>query len=106
MQSDPIGRADGEPGDRPLEPGPPNVRQSPFPIPIPVSAASIFEGRLHPLTIAFGLLKAARGIIPVASVLLFGNKIYGFTLLFVIVVTTVAASLARYFSFSYRIEGS
>ena len=30
-------------------------------------AASIFEGRLHPLTIAFGLLRAARGIVPADS---------------------------------------
>jgi hypothetical protein len=38
-------------------------------------AASVFEGRLHPLTIAFGLLKAARGIIPVIPLFLLGNKV-------------------------------
>jgi putative membrane protein len=69
-------------------------------------AASIFEGRLHPLTIVFGLLKAARGIIPVAPLLLFGNKIYGFMLLAAVVASTIATALARYFSFSYRIEGA
>jgi putative membrane protein len=69
-------------------------------------AASVFEGRLHPLTVAFGLLKAARGIIPAIPFLLFGNKVYGFTLLFVVVASTVATALARYFSFTYRIEGN
>jgi putative membrane protein len=69
-------------------------------------AASIFEGRLHPLTIAFGLLKAARGIIPAIPLLLFGNKIYGFVLLTAVAASTVATALARYFSFTYRIEGN
>jgi putative membrane protein len=69
-------------------------------------AASIFEGRLHPLTIAFGLLKAARGIIPAIPILLFSNKIQGFMLLTAIVATSVATSLARYLSFTYRIEGN
>ncbi|HEY8460851.1 MAG TPA: PH domain-containing protein, partial [Blastocatellia bacterium] len=69
-------------------------------------AAPIFEGRLHPLTIAFGLLKAARGIIPVAPLLLFGDKIYGFILLTAIVASALATALTRYFSFTYRIEGN
>src|SRR5215475_4230751 len=69
-------------------------------------AASIFEGRLHPLTIVFGLLKAARGIIPAVPLLLFGNKIYGFMLLTAVVASAIATALARYFSFSYRIEGA
>jgi putative membrane protein len=69
-------------------------------------AATIFEGRLHPLTIAFGLLKAARGIIPAIPLLLFGNKIYGLMLLIAVVASTIATALARYFSFTYRIEGA
>src|SRR5215468_4200076 len=69
-------------------------------------AASVFEGRLHPLTIAFSLLKAARGIIPAMSLLFFGNKVYGFMLLTAVVASTVATALARYFSFTYRIEGN
>ncbi|MGE3438063.1 MAG: PH domain-containing protein [Blastocatellales bacterium] len=70
------------------------------------SASSGFEGRLHPLTIAFGLLKAARGIIPVIPLLLFGNKTFGLIALVAIIASTIATSLARYFSFSYRIEGN
>src|SRR4030095_13675404 len=66
----------------------------------------VFEGRLHPLTIAFSLLKAARGIIPAMSLLFFGNKIYGFTLLLAVTASTLATALARYFSFTYRIEGN
>jgi putative membrane protein len=69
-------------------------------------AASVFEGRLHPLTIAFSLLKAARGIIPAMSLLFFGNKVYGFMLMMAVVASTVATALARYFSFTYRIEGN
>src|SRR5499433_207853 len=69
-------------------------------------SASIFEGRLHPLTIAFGLMKAARGIIPAIPFLLFGHKIYGLMMLTAIIASTIATSLARYFSFSYRIEGN
>src|SRR5262245_50088071 len=69
-------------------------------------AASIFEGRLHPLTIAFGLLKAARGLIPVVPLLFFGNKVYAFFLLMAVISSTIVAALARYFSFTYRIEGN
>src|SRR5215510_5041215 len=69
-------------------------------------AASVFEGRLHPLTIAFGLFKAARVLIPALSLLLLGNKIYSFVLLMAVVASTVATALARYFSFTYRIEGN
>src|SRR5262245_47302959 len=69
-------------------------------------AASVFEGRLHPLTSVVGLLKAARGIIPAASLLFFGNKVYGFMLLIAVVASTVATTLARYFSFTYRVEGN
>jgi putative membrane protein len=69
-------------------------------------AASVFEGRLHPLTIAFGFLKAARGIIYLVPLLLVGNKIWGFIALISIITSTIVTSLARYFSFSYRIEGN
>src|SRR5262249_6179826 len=108
MQSDPLERPEAQAGDRPLEPGPRAVEQYPLqPLAAPQSPpASLFEGRLHPLTIAFGLLKAVRGIVPLAPVLLFGNKIHGFLLLLAISAGAVATALARYFSFSYRIEGA
>src|SRR5262249_25279204 len=69
-------------------------------------SASIFEGRLHPLTIAFGLMKARANITPAIPFLLFGHKIYGLMMLTAIIASTIATSLARYFSFSYRIEGN
>lgn len=69
-------------------------------------AASVFEGRLHPLTIAFGFLKAARGIIYLVPLLLVGNKVWGFIALISVIASTIVTSLARYFSFSYRIEGN
>lgn len=65
----------------------------------------IFAGRLHPLTIVFGLLKAGRGIVPIIPLLLFGNKRLGLGLLALTVAGTVATTLARYFSFRFRIEG-
>ncbi len=74
------------------------MRSEPLPAPI-------FEGRLHPLTIAFGLLKAARGVIPVLPLFLFGNKIYGLFSLLAVVAAAIVTALARYFSFTYRIEG-
>lgn len=69
-------------------------------------AASVFEGRLHPLTIAFGFLKAARGIIYLTPLLLVGNKVWGLIALMSVIASTIVTSLARYFSFSYRIEGN
>jgi putative membrane protein len=85
----------------PLEQSEPQIVEQLHP-PLP----AIFEGRLHPLTIAFGLLKATRGIIPVIPLLLFGNKTFGIFALTAIVASAIATSLARYFSFSYRIEGN
>src|SRR5262245_8817265 len=70
------------------------------------AASSIVEGRLHPLTIAFGLLKAARGLIYVVPGLLVGHKVYGLVALMSLIASTIATALARYFSFSYRIEGN
>jgi len=69
-------------------------------------AAAVFEGRLHPLTIAFGLLKAARSLIYVIPLILFGNKSFGWPLLMLIVTIAILTTLARYFSFSYRVEGN
>jgi putative membrane protein len=70
------------------------------------STPSVFEGRLHPLTVAFGLLRAARSFIYLIPLILFGNKSYGLALLTLIVTSAILTTLARYFSFSYRIEGN
>lgn len=70
------------------------------------STSPVFEGRLHPLTIAFGLLKAARSLIYVIPLIWFGNKAYGLTLLMLIIGSTILTALVRYFSFRYRIEGN
>ncbi|MCG3143112.1 MAG: hypothetical protein HONDAALG_00433 [Gammaproteobacteria bacterium] len=91
MQSEPLGQSDPPEQLRPLPVNP---------------STSIFEGRLHPLTIAFGLLKTARGLIYVVPLLLFGNKGYGFVALALLIASTIATALTRYFSFSYRIEGN
>src|SRR5262249_27173576 len=68
--------------------------------------ASILEGRLHPFPFPLVLKKAAREIPPAIPFLLFGHKIYGLMMLTAIIASTIATSLARYFSFSYRIEGN
>ncbi len=70
------------------------------------STAPVFEGRLHPLTIAFGLLKAGRSLIYIIPLIWFGNKSYGLPLLMLIVTSAILTTLTRYFSFSYRIEGN
>ncbi|MGH9832684.1 MAG: PH domain-containing protein [Blastocatellia bacterium] len=70
------------------------------------STAPVFGGRLHPLTIAFGLLKAARSLIYIVPLILFGNKLYGAMLIALVVASTILTTLVRYFSFSYRIEGN
>lgn len=89
-------------------PTPPNP-PPPFNLTAPpvagILAQPIFAGRLHPLTIVFGLLKAGRGIVPLIPLLLFGNKRLGLGLLALTLVGTIATTLIRYFSFSFRIEG-
>lgn len=71
----------------------------------PMTEASVFEGRLHPLTLVFGLLRGLRGILPLIPLLLFGNRAFGFGLIIISSVLTIFSVLWRYFSFRYRIEG-
>lgn len=66
---------------------------------------AIFEGRLHPLTLVFSLIKGARGLIPLIPVVFFGGKGYGMGAIIFASVMTVISSLVRYFSFGFRIEG-
>ena len=78
---------------------------SPAPPPIGSAVPSVFEGRLHPLTLVFTVWNLIRGfIIPAVLVLLFGNEKFmgGFLLIFVLI--PMALAVVRYFTFKYRIE--
>jgi putative membrane protein len=72
----------------------------------PVFSRPTFEGRLHPLTLLFGLIKGLRGAIPIIPLILFGSRWTFAGLLIMVFAGTVLNSLVRYFSFSYRIEGN
>ncbi len=72
----------------------------------PLNLPEVFEGRLHPLTIAFGLLKGLRGILPLIPLTFFGNRSFGLGLIVIGSAITVFSVLWRYFSFRYRIEGN
>jgi putative membrane protein len=75
-------------------------------MPSEILSQPIFEGRLHPLTLLFGLLKGLRGIIPIIPLIFFGNRWTFAGILLIVFMGTVISVLARYFSFSYRIEGN
>jgi len=64
----------------------------------------IFEGRLHPLTIVFGLVKGARVLLPIIPLFFFGKGRGAAVAFSVAAVATIVSALARYFSFRYRIE--
>jgi putative membrane protein len=72
----------------------------------PVFSQSVFEGRLHPLTLIFGILKGLRGAIPILPLILFGGRWTWVGLLIMIFVGSVVSAAVRYFSFRYRIEGN
>ena len=66
-------------------------------------ARPVFEGRLHPFTLLFGLIKGLRRAAPAIPFILFGNRAFaGF--LVMIFITTIVSALTHYFSFSYRID--
>jgi putative membrane protein len=75
-------------------------------MPSEILSQPIFEGRLHPLTLLFGLLKGLRGAIPIIPLIFFGNRWTFAGILLIVFMGTVISVLARYFSFSYRIEGN
>jgi putative membrane protein len=87
-------------GDRPTIPNLPSVS---FPA---IFTQTDFAGRLHPLTMVFGLWKGARAVIPIIPLILFGNGRFGWIALALAFAGTVATVMARYFSFRYRIEGN
>jgi putative membrane protein len=75
-------------------------------MPSEILSQPIFEGRLHPLTLLFGLLKGLRGVIPIIPLIFFSNRWMFAGVLLIIFLGTVISVLARYFSFSYRIEAN
>jgi putative membrane protein len=75
-------------------------------MPSEILSQPIFEGRLHPLTLLFGLLKGLRGAIPIIPLIFFGNRWTFAGILLIVFMGTVISVLARYFSFSYRVEGN
>jgi len=70
------------------------------------SEAAVFEGRLHPLTLAFAAYTAVRRLIlPAIPLLVFSDRRLGPAILGVLFVSALAQALGRYFSFRYRVEG-
>ncbi|HEU4391490.1 MAG TPA: PH domain-containing protein, partial [Blastocatellia bacterium] len=75
--------------------------------PIPVTAMTILEGRLHPLTMVFSILHAVRRlIIPAIPLLFVRNKAGLFGVILVFGLLALGRALVRYFTFNYRIEGN
>jgi len=66
---------------------------------------SIFQGRLHPLTLAFAFFKAGRNFLPLIPLLIFGSGVWSLPVVLVFIVMSLAQALIRYFTFSYAIEG-
>jgi putative membrane protein len=83
------------PQNQPEEPGAPDIK----------TKRTIFEGRLHPLTLVFSLVKGARRLVPLIPVALFGGRGYGTGAIIFGSLITVISTLVRYFSFGFRIEG-
>jgi putative membrane protein len=69
--------------------------------PLPIELA----GRLHPLTLIFGVLRGLRGALPLVPALFFSSRWVGVGLIALFLLGATITALARYFSFSYRIEG-
>lgn len=84
--------------------------ESPIFPPAPKSSITetFLEGRLHPLTLALGLIGSLRKlIIPSIPILIIGNKMRwgGIGLIGLMLIGTVVTLLLRYFSFRYSIQG-
>lgn len=87
----------------------PEESLSPFPSPdstnvTPRRDLPLFEGRLHPLTLAFGIGRGLRGSLPILPLLYFGNRWMAFGILVLTLGGSILTALLRYFSFTYRIE--
>lgn len=70
----------------------------------PAPTESIFQGRLHPLTLVFAFLKAGRNFLPLLPLLIFGSKSWFASIAIVFIVISFTQALLRYFTFSYAIE--
>jgi putative membrane protein len=88
----------------------------PLPPPLPAQPAPGFaqnlllEGRLHPLTLLFAVWNTVRGIIiPAIIIVFFGRKraedLY-FLLAMIFLVLPIGLATIRYFTFTYKIQGS
>ncbi|MCI0664691.1 MAG: PH domain-containing protein [Acidobacteria bacterium] len=66
----------------------------------------VFKGRLHPLTLLFGILKGLRGAIPLIPLVFFGGRWTWVPVLFLFTIITIISAIIRYFSFSYHIQGN
>jgi putative membrane protein len=87
----------------------PEESLSPFPSPdstkvTPRRDLPLFEGRLHPLTLAFGIGRGLRGSLPILPLIYFGKPWMAFGVLAMMLGGSVLTALLRYFSFTYRIE--
>jgi putative membrane protein len=68
--------------------------------------ASFLEGRLHPLTLVLGVYKSIRRIIlPLIPLMIFNRGLTTAVIIAVLLAVSIARALARYFTFSYRVEG-
>ena len=70
------------------------------------SELPVFKGRLHPLTLFFGILKGLRGAIPIIPLVVFGGRWAWLPVLFMITAISILSAIVRYFSFSYHIQGN
>ena len=96
----------------PSDPLPPSLSETtpdgvlppPSPKSSPLLDLPLFEGRLHPLTLAFGIWRGLRGSLPILPLLYFGNRWMAFGILVMTLGGSALTALLRYFSFTYRIE--
>jgi putative membrane protein len=101
MQSElppPAEREQASPGAAGSQPAPPHAAPASLPI---------FQGRLHPLTLVFGLWRAARLLVPALLIYLVNGRRTDSTLLYLLCFSAAVSllqSLLRYFSFSFRVE--
>ena len=87
---------------------PPRPAQAAVPPVIPVGAQSVFQGRLHPLTLVFAGWAFLRSfLIPIVVLVFFGSRREGQGwMLFGLMGVGIPLGLAmvRYFTFTYRID--